>query len=243
MFHRSTCVDAMSLLRLRNGPLSENGAFWSNVTGKMFVCPRAVEERVVETARRIVEPHLGPPRRRHRGVQVELRVHELDTICRTRPEPTSCRRRSDPTRCRRAARDCPTVCPCRPWTGTRRRPGSTGPAGRLRKDDAVDVLVEPSLVELIHGAVHELLREERLPAQTVVQRHPRTEAPRVLRVEPEVGLLHVQGVRGRLNAARSRPSGPAGNRLSGRPVCVPSIASWPGERTFASDSERPTAPR
>src|SRR3954468_5100585 len=26
----------MSLLRLRNGPFSENGAFWSNVTGKMF---------------------------------------------------------------------------------------------------------------------------------------------------------------------------------------------------------------
>ena len=35
----STVVGFMSLLRLRNGPLSENGAFRSKVTGKMFVRP------------------------------------------------------------------------------------------------------------------------------------------------------------------------------------------------------------
>src|SRR5712672_4678666 len=35
----STEVDAMLLLKLMNGPFSENGAFWSKVTGKMFVCP------------------------------------------------------------------------------------------------------------------------------------------------------------------------------------------------------------
>src|SRR6266511_590847 len=38
-FHMFTLVAAMSLLKLRNGPLIENGAFWSKVTGKMFVWP------------------------------------------------------------------------------------------------------------------------------------------------------------------------------------------------------------
>src|SRR5206468_2614654 len=32
-------VASRSLVRLRNGPFNENGAFLSNVTGKMFVCP------------------------------------------------------------------------------------------------------------------------------------------------------------------------------------------------------------
>ncbi len=30
---------------------------------------------------------------------------------------------------------------------------------------------------------------------------------------------------------------PSRKSLSGRPVCVPSMASWPGERTFACESD------
>jgi hypothetical protein len=53
----------MSLLRLRNGPFSENGAFWSNVTGKMFVCPEALMNGLSRPPdgllMRISEPHGG----------------------------------------------------------------------------------------------------------------------------------------------------------------------------------------
>ena len=59
--NESTLVATRSLVRDRNGPFSENGAFWSNVTGKMLVCRRAAEERVVETSGRIESDELPSP--------------------------------------------------------------------------------------------------------------------------------------------------------------------------------------
>src|SRR5436189_4733657 len=60
----STVVGFMSLLRLRNGPLSENGAFRSKVTGKMFVRPPGLPRNGLSrppggALSRISDPHGG----------------------------------------------------------------------------------------------------------------------------------------------------------------------------------------
>ena len=72
------------------------------------------------------------------------------------------------------------------------------PGGSVREHGALDVLLKSLQIELVDGAVHQLLRKERLPANTVVQRHPRTQSPRILAIHAEVPLCHVQGIGGRL---------------------------------------------
>src|SRR6185503_6926775 len=59
-----TLVATRSLVRARNGPFSENGAFWSKVTGKMLVCPPGLPRNGLSRPpgglfKRISEPHGG----------------------------------------------------------------------------------------------------------------------------------------------------------------------------------------
>src|ERR1700681_3114331 len=44
------------------------------------------QEGIVQTTRRGIEPHLGSPGRRDRGIEVELCVHELVRLAVRRPD-------------------------------------------------------------------------------------------------------------------------------------------------------------
>ena len=94
-------------------------------------------------------------------------------------------------------------------------------------------------VELIDRAVHELLREERLPAEAVVERQARPDSPGVLRVQPEVLAASMSRVFGAAWTSPFVPSLPNRKSASPSPVIVPSMLNWPGERTFAERSVTP----
>src|SRR5438270_30459 len=76
------------------------------------------------------------------------------------------------------------VAPLRQHARLRRKPrvaGEEQTGRRLREHRAADVGVETRLIELIDGAVQQLLREERLPADAGVDGDLRADAPCVLR--------------------------------------------------------------
>ena len=77
-------------------------------------------------------------------------------------------------------------------------PGYVNPGGACGNTVLLVPGPEPIRREVVDGAVLVLLREPRLPPHAVVQRDRRRHLPRVLRVEAEVLLLHVERVRRRL---------------------------------------------
>ena len=161
---------------------------------------RAAEERIVETAWRVIEANFRTPRRRDRRVEVELRVHELVrlTVCGAHrglagagwiPRETDARSE---------------IVPVGQHPGLRREVLVTGevqPGRPVREHRAPRAGAESIQVELIDGAVDQLLREERLPAQAIVQRQARADSPGVLRIQPERLPFHVERVRRRLDEA------------------------------------------
>ena len=161
---------------------------------------RAAEERIVEAAWRVVEANFRAPRRRDRRVEVELRVHELVRLA-------ICGAHRGPARARRIPRNTdarPEIVPVGQHPGLRREVLVTGevqPGRPVREHRAPRAGLEPVQVELIDGAVDQLLREERLPAQAIVQRQARADSPRVLRIQPQRLPFHVEGVRRRLDEA------------------------------------------
>ena len=124
-------VDTRSLVRLRNGPLSENVAFWSNVTGKMFVCPPGLPRNGLSRPPGGALSRTSDP---HGGATDVLRwncpftnSYDLPYDARTDVLPSPDR---IPGQARRAARSCSSRSACPPGWGSPGRRGSRGPPAR-----------------------------------------------------------------------------------------------------------------
>src|SRR3954471_10242086 len=131
-FHWSTCVAAMSLLRLRNGPLSENGAFWSKVTGKMFVCPCVLMNGLSRPPRGLLMRTSEP----HGGATDVFRWNWAFTNSNERPYES----RTEVLPSPEGSHDMPTRGPRFPhcvfmpaWDGNPASPGKYSPAGAFGK--------------------------------------------------------------------------------------------------------------
>ena len=197
----------MSLVRLRNGPLSENVAFWSNVTGKMFVCPPGLPRNGLSSPPGGALSRTSDP---HGGATDVLRWNCPFTNSYDFPYERADRRLAVAQRIPGQSNARPEVVPVGQHAGLAgeaRVAGEIEARRRIREHRALRTRLEARHVELIDRAVHELLREERLPPNAVVQRQARPDPPGVLRVQPDVFLLHVERVRRRLDQrVRSHPA-------------------------------------